>query len=243
MTSSHQERHRRHRRSHLQGRRPRRDGMITRSARTFPATDARCDRLLRHAGRHRSAYASRNAVHGHLFGRRFRKRHAGGADRRHDDGGRFLPAQSPNQSLLEALQMWDNKTVEGLLPTTPSTWRSPGGASRCGNEMAEVVDRGITTFKHFMAYKGALMVDDDEMFSSFQRCADLGALPLVHAENGDVVAQLPQKLLAEGNNGPGGACLFAAAGSRGRGHQPRDHDRRHGGRAGLYRPHLLRAGA
>ena len=57
------------------------------------------------------------------------------------------------------------------------------------NEMADVVDRGITSFKHFMAYKGALMVNDDEMFSSFQRCADLGALPLVHAENGDVVAR------------------------------------------------------
>ena len=40
------------------------------------------------------------------------------------------------------------------------------------------------------------------MFSSFQRCAGLGALPLVHAENGDVVAQLQAKLLAEGNNGP-----------------------------------------
>ena len=32
--------------------------------------------------------------------------------------------------------------------------------------------------------------------------AALGALPLVHAENGDVVAQLTAKLLAEGNNGP-----------------------------------------
>ena len=61
------------------------------------------------------------------------------------------------------------------------------------NEMAEVVDRGITTFKHFMAYKGALMVNDDEMFQSFQRCADLGALPLVHAENGDVVAHDDQQ--------------------------------------------------
>ena len=111
------------------------------------------------------------------------------------------------------------------------------------NEMATVVDKGITSFKHFMAYKGALMVDDDEMYSSFQRCAELGALPLVHAENGDVVAQLQQKLLAEGNNGPGGACLFAAAGSRGRGDQPRHHDRRHGRRAALCRARLLRAGA
>ncbi len=43
------------------------------------------------------------------------------------------------------------------------------------NEMDEVVKRGINTFKHFMAYKGALMVNDDEMFASFQRCAALGA--------------------------------------------------------------------
>ena len=108
---------------------------------------------------------------------------------------------SPNQSLLEALQMWDNKT--GKASTDYSfhmaiTWWS----EQVWKEMADVVDRGITSFKHFMAYKGALMVDDDEMFSSFQRCADLGALPLVHAENGDVVAQMTAKLLAQGNTGP-----------------------------------------
>jgi dihydropyrimidinase len=71
------------------------------------------------------------------------------------------------------------------------------------NEMQSVVrQKGINTFKHFMAYKGALMVNDDEMFASFQRCAELGALPLVHAENGDVVADLQARLLAAGNNGP-----------------------------------------
>ncbi|MCK0394616.1 dihydropyrimidinase, partial [Salmonella enterica subsp. enterica serovar 1,4,[5],12:i:-] len=70
------------------------------------------------------------------------------------------------------------------------------------DEMPKVVERGINTFKHFMAYKGALMVDDDEMFASFTRCAEIGAMPLVHAENGDVVAHLQQKLLAEGNTGP-----------------------------------------
>ena len=89
-----------------------------------------------------------------------------------------------------------------------------------------------------MAYKGALMVNDDEMFASFQRCAALGALPLVHAENGDIVAALQQKYMAEGVTGPEGACLFAAAGGRGRGDQPRHHDRRCGRRAGLHRAHL-----
>ena len=110
---------------------------------------------------------------------------------------------SPQQSLLEALQMWDNKSGRASCDYSfhmAITWWS----EEVWREMAEVVDRGITSFKHFMAYKGALMVDDDEMYSSFTRCAELGALPLVHAENGDVVAQLTQKLLAEGNNGPEG---------------------------------------
>jgi dihydropyrimidinase len=110
---------------------------------------------------------------------------------------------SPNQSLLEALRMWDNKTGKASCDYSfhmAITW----WGEQVFNEMADVVDRGITSFKHFMAYKGALMVNDDEMFSSFSRCADLGALPLVHAENGDVVASLTQKLLAAGNNGPEG---------------------------------------
>ncbi|MEZ5911741.1 MAG: amidohydrolase family protein [Paracoccaceae bacterium] len=57
-------------------------------------------------------------------------------------------------------------------------------------------------FKHFMAYKGALMVNDDEMYASFKRLAELGGIALVHAENGDVVAELSAKLLADGNVGP-----------------------------------------
>jgi len=110
---------------------------------------------------------------------------------------------NPDQSLLEALGMWDNKTAKASADYSfhmAITW----WGEQVFEEMAEVVDKGITSFKHFMAYKGSLMVNDDEMFASFQRCAALGALPLVHAENGDVVAAMTQKLLAEGNNGPEG---------------------------------------
>ena len=108
----------------------------------------------------------------------------------------------PDQSLLEALQMWDNKS--GRANADYSFHMAiTGWNERIFDEMKTVVqDKGINTFKHFMAYKGALMVNDDEMFASFQRCAELGALPLVHAENGDVVASMTAKLLAEGNNGP-----------------------------------------
>ncbi|MHC5655760.1 dihydropyrimidinase [Stappia sp.] len=111
-----------------------------------------------------------------------------------------LPA--PGQSLLEALTMWDNKSTRANCDYSfhmAVTW----WGEQVFNEMETVVrERGINTFKHFMAYKGALMVQDDEMYASFQRCAELGAMPLVHAENGDVVADLSARLLAEGNNGP-----------------------------------------
>ncbi|GGE23945.1 dihydropyrimidinase [Aureimonas endophytica] len=110
-----------------------------------------------------------------------------------------LPA--PEQSLIEALQEWHQKAGKARCDFSfhmAVTW----WGRQVFDEMPEVVARGINTFKHFMAYKGALMVNDDEMFASFQRCAELGAMPLVHAENGDVVASLQQKLLAEGNRGP-----------------------------------------
>ena len=110
-----------------------------------------------------------------------------------------LPA--PGQSLLEARQMWDNKTSQASCDFSfhmAITWWS----EQVFDEMAQVVDSGINTFKHFMAYKGALMVDDEEMYASFRRCAALGAMPLVHAENGDVVAELQSTLMAQGNTGP-----------------------------------------
>lgn len=110
-----------------------------------------------------------------------------------------LPAR--NESLLDALKTWDEKSKLACADYSyhmAVTWWS----DQVSKEMGPVVERGITTFKHFMAYKGALMVNDDEMFSSFRRCAELGAMPLVHAENGDVVAQMQAKLLAEGNTGP-----------------------------------------
>ncbi|TCO70293.1 dihydropyrimidinase [Rhodovulum euryhalinum] len=109
---------------------------------------------------------------------------------------------SPGQGLLDALQMWDNKSTRAHCDYSfhmAVTWWS----EQVFNEMEAVVrQKGITTFKHFMAYKGALMVNDDEMYASFRRCAELGAIPLVHAENGDVVAELQRRLLDEGNNGP-----------------------------------------
>ena len=108
---------------------------------------------------------------------------------------------SPGQGLLDALRMWDNKAGRAHCDYSyhmAVTW----WGEQVHEEMAAVVDRGITSFKHFMAYKGALMVNDDELFASFSRVADLGGIAMVHAENGDVVAELSARLLAQGKTGP-----------------------------------------
>ncbi len=108
----------------------------------------------------------------------------------------------PDQSMLEALQSWHNRASRAnsdySFHMCVTSWNK-----NIFDEMKVIVEeKGINSFKHFMAYKGSLMVDDDEMFQSFQRLAELGALPMVHAENGDVVAQMQAKLYAEGNTGP-----------------------------------------
>ena len=94
----------------------------------------------------------------------------------------------PGQGLLDALKTWDNKSARAHCDYSfhmAVTW----WGEQVFDEMQEVVTKhGINSFKHFMAYKGSLMVQDDEMFASFQRLAELGAIALVHAENGDVVA-------------------------------------------------------
>ena len=106
-----------------------------------------------------------------------------------------------DQPLMEALADWDRRgeraCADYSFHMAISYWTPQVSA-----DMAKVVERGVTTFKHFMAYKGALMVDDGEMFASFGRCAELGAMPLVHAENGEVVAALQKHYLAEGITGP-----------------------------------------
>ncbi len=111
-----------------------------------------------------------------------------------------IPA--PDGSMLEAWDQWVAKSHDRAVVDYAWHMCVTGWSERIFDEMQEVVKRGVNTFKHFMAYKGALMVDDDEMFASFSRCAQLGALPLVHAENGDIVAALQQKFMAEGVTGP-----------------------------------------
>jgi dihydropyrimidinase len=69
-------------------------------------------------------------------------------------------------------------------------------------EIPSVVEEGITSLKLFMAYKGVFQVDDTTLFRAMQVAEKHGLLVMVHAENGDVIAELTAKLLAEGKTAP-----------------------------------------
>jgi dihydropyrimidinase len=70
-----------------------------------------------------------------------------------------------------------------------------------------VQEHGVNSFKHFMAYKNAIMADDEVLVNSFSRALELGALPTVHAENGELVFQMQKKLVEAGITGPEGHPL------------------------------------
>lgn len=66
---------------------------------------------------------------------------------------------------------------------------------------------GINSFKFFMAYKGAVMIDDELLLQGLDKCKSLGALAMVHAENGDAVAEGQTKMINLGITGPEGHAL------------------------------------
>ena len=58
-------------------------------------------------------------------------------------------------------------------------------------EMETLVhEKGVNSFKMFMAYKGVFMLQDDELYSAFSQCKEIGAIAQVHAENGDLIAEV-----------------------------------------------------
>ncbi|GLT81773.1 hypothetical protein SLE2022_002070 [Rubroshorea leprosula] len=79
-------------------------------------------------------------------------------------------------------------------------------------EMEILVNKkGINSFKFFMAYKGALMINDELLLEGLKRCKSLGALAMVHAENGDAVFEGQKRIIELGITGPEGHGLSRPA--------------------------------
>jgi dihydropyrimidinase len=69
-------------------------------------------------------------------------------------------------------------------------------------ELATLPEQGVTSYKLFMAYKGAIMVDDETLFRVMQVAGRTGALVMVHAEHGDAIDVLVKQAIAAGHTEP-----------------------------------------
>jgi dihydropyrimidinase len=113
----------------------------------------------------------------------------------------------PQQPLLDAFRTWRGwaeKSAADYGFHVAVTWWS----DQVHADMGTLVrDEGVNSFKHFMAYKNAIMCDDETLVNSFRRALELGAMPTVHAENGELVYLLQQEVVKMGITGPEGHPL------------------------------------
>lgn len=69
-------------------------------------------------------------------------------------------------------------------------------------QLREIVANGISSFKVFLAYKGAFDMSDKELYDTMALAKELGVVVTAHCENADLVLELQKKYLSEGKTGP-----------------------------------------
>ena len=151
--------------------------------------------------------------------------------------------QAQGQSFADALADWHAKAegkqlIDMGYHIAVTDLSAPGAL----DELAALPDQGVTSYKLFMAYKGALMVDDETLFRTMEVAArDRRARDGARRER-----RCDRRARQAGaRRRPHRAALaraHPAARDRGRGDQPRDPARAHRRRAALRRPRLLPGG-
>ena len=113
----------------------------------------------------------------------------------------------PQENILDAYKKWRGwaeKSASDYSFHVAITWWS----EQVRKDMGTLVQQeDINSFKHFMAYKNAIMCDDETLVNSFKRALELGAMPTVHAENGELVYLLQKTVSEMGIKGPEGHPL------------------------------------
>ncbi|RKL68246.1 dihydropyrimidinase [Salipaludibacillus neizhouensis] len=110
---------------------------------------------------------------------------------------------SKGEPLKNAIQTWHDKSKDKAVIDYGFHLMIGEITDDVLNELPMVIEEeGITSFKVFMAYKNVLQADDETLFRTLITAKELGALVMVHAENGDVIDYLVKKALAEGNTDP-----------------------------------------
>ncbi len=111
--------------------------------------------------------------------------------------------QTQGKSLRHALETWQGRMNGNLYGDLSWHMAVTDFNDDTKKEVKEMIEQeGITSFKTFMAYKGALMIDDRQMVGLMNEVKAHGGIVTVHATNGDMIDFLVQKHRAEGKLSP-----------------------------------------
>ncbi len=110
--------------------------------------------------------------------------------------------QTQGKSLRNALEAWQGRSNGNAYGDYSFHIAVTDFNDNTKEEIKEMVAEGITSFKTFMAYKGALMIDDGQMVDLMREVRKQGGMVTVHATNGDMIDRLIAKHKAEGKLSP-----------------------------------------
>ncbi|GJM36387.1 MAG: dihydropyrimidinase [Saprospiraceae bacterium] len=111
--------------------------------------------------------------------------------------------QTQGDTLHNALKTWQQKSKGKAIGDYSYHMAVTDFNDNTAKEVVQLIDEeGITSFKTFMAYKGALMIDDGQMVQLMKVVKKHGGLVTVHATNGDMIDSLVAKHRAEGKLSP-----------------------------------------
>ncbi len=110
--------------------------------------------------------------------------------------------QDKGESLLDTIALWKNKANGNTAIDYSLHVAITDLTEQVIREIPPVVESGVSTLKLFMAYKGEIMMDDEALLTILQESKKVGALVMVHAENGDVIELLQRQLIADGKVEP-----------------------------------------
>lgn len=109
---------------------------------------------------------------------------------------------SREEDPLEGFELWLSK-AEGLSACDYSFHMAVSKFDETTEpKLREIVDRGVASFKVFLAYKDFFGVNDGELFQTLKLAKELGVIVTAHCENETLVSELQQQLLASGKTGP-----------------------------------------
>ncbi|MFE3099132.1 dihydropyrimidinase [Nocardia tengchongensis] len=110
--------------------------------------------------------------------------------------------QKPGERVQDCLALWHEKAA-GKCAIDYGFHQIVGSVdAESLKGLSELVAEGVTSFKLFMAYPGVFYSDDGQILRAMQTAGDLGALLMMHAENGIAIDVLVEQALARGETAP-----------------------------------------